>query len=83
MNNHEVNPPRLHHPRLRGSNQIQAVLPHPIQQNKVERKNVGGVVGFTRRMTIPIHHKPQFPILIPTNHVPIIVMDMKNYKNMN
>jgi hypothetical protein len=80
---HEVNPPRLHHPRLRGSNQIQMVVPHPIQQNKVEKKNVGGVMGFIIRTIIPIYHKPQLPTLIPTNHVPIIVMGTKNYKNRN
>jgi hypothetical protein len=34
------------------------VVPHPIQENKVEKKNVGGVVGFIRRNIIPIHHKP-------------------------
>jgi hypothetical protein len=41
------------------------VVPDPIQQNKVEKKNVGGVVGFTRRKTIPIHHKPQLPNMFP------------------
>jgi hypothetical protein len=34
------------------------VVSYPIQQNKVERKNVGGVVGLTRRRIVPIHHKP-------------------------
>jgi hypothetical protein len=49
------------------------VVPHLIQQNRVERKTVGGVVGLTRRKTIPIHHKPQLPTLIPTNHVRIVM----------
>jgi hypothetical protein len=43
-----------------------------IQQNKVEKKNVG-VVGFIRKTIVPIHHKPQLPTLIPTNHVPIVM----------
>jgi hypothetical protein len=29
------------------------------------------VVGFIRKKTIKIHHKPQPPTLIPTSHVPI------------
>jgi len=70
VNNHKVNPPNLHHPRPRGPNQIEMVIPHPIQWNKVEKTNVGSVVGLTRRM-VPIHHKPQLPTLTPTNHVPI------------
>jgi hypothetical protein len=49
------------------------VVPHPIQQNKVERINVGGVVGLTRRRIVPIHHKPQLPTLIPVSHVSIIM----------
>jgi hypothetical protein len=49
------------------------VVPHHIQQNKVEKKNVGNVVGLTRKMTIPIHHKPQLPTLILANHVPIVM----------
>jgi hypothetical protein len=39
----------------------------------VEKTNVGSVVAFTRRKIIPIHHKPQLPTLIPTNHVPIVM----------
>jgi hypothetical protein len=39
----------------------------------VERTNVGGVVGFIRRKIVLIHHKPQLPTLIPTNHVPIVM----------
>jgi hypothetical protein len=39
----------------------------------VERTSVRGVVGLTRRRTVPIHHKPQLPALIPANHVPIVV----------
>jgi hypothetical protein len=39
----------------------------------VEKKNVGGVVGLTRRRIVPIHHKPQLPTLIPPNHVPIVM----------
>jgi hypothetical protein len=62
----------LYHPRPRGPNQIQVVVPHPIQWNKVEKTSVGGVVGFTRRI-IPIHHMPQLSTLIPTNHVPIVI----------
>jgi hypothetical protein len=49
------------------------VVPHPIQQNKVERTNIKSVVGLTRRRIVPIHHKPQLPTLIPTNHVPIVM----------
>jgi len=37
----------------------------------VEKIIVGGVVGLTRRRTIPIHHRPQLPTLILTNHIPI------------
>jgi hypothetical protein len=48
------------------------VIPHFIQQNKVEKKNVG-VVSFTRKTIVQIHHKPQLPTLIPTNHVPIVM----------
>jgi hypothetical protein len=49
------------------------VVPHPISWNKVEKTNVGGVVDFIRRRTIPIHHKPQLPTLILASHVPIIM----------
>jgi len=37
----------------------------------MEKKNVGGVMGFTRRRIVPIHHMPQFPTLIQAIHVPI------------
>ncbi len=47
------------------------VVPHPIQHNKMEKTNVGGVVGFTRRRIVPIHHMPQLPTLIQASHVPI------------
>ncbi len=30
-------------------------------------------MGLTRKMTIPIHHKPQFPTLILASHVPIVM----------
>ncbi len=30
-------------------------------------------MGLTRKKIIPIHHMPQLPTLIPTNHVPIIM----------
>jgi hypothetical protein len=39
----------------------------------VEKKIVEGVVGFTRKMIIPIHHKPQLPTLILVRHVPIVM----------
>jgi hypothetical protein len=39
----------------------------------VERTNVGGVVGLTRKKIVPVHHKPQFPTLILANHVPIVM----------
>ncbi len=68
-----VNPPRLHLPRPRGPNQPQVVVPHPIQQNKVEKTNIGGVVGFTRRKIIPIHQNPQLPTLTLATHVPIVM----------
>jgi hypothetical protein len=38
----------------------------------VEKTSVEGVVGSTRRI-IPIHHMPQLPTLIPTNHGPIVM----------
>jgi hypothetical protein len=49
------------------------VSPYFIHQNKVERTNVRSVVGFKKRKTVPIHHKPQPPTLIPTNHVSIVM----------
>jgi hypothetical protein len=39
----------------------------------VERTNVGGVVGLTRKRIVPIFHKPQLPTLIPVIHVPIVM----------
>jgi hypothetical protein len=39
----------------------------------VEKINVGGVVGFTKRKIVPIHYKPQLPTLILANHVPIVM----------
>jgi hypothetical protein len=39
----------------------------------VEKTNVGGVVGLTKRRFVPIHHKPQLSTLIPLNHVTIIM----------
>ncbi len=50
------------------------VVPHFIQRNKVEKKNVG-VVGFIKKRIVPIHHKPQLPTLILASHV-LIVMHM-------
>jgi hypothetical protein len=44
VNNHKVNPPKLYHPKPRGANHIQMVVPHLIQWNKVEKTSVGGVV---------------------------------------
>jgi len=56
----------------------------------VERTNVGGVVGLTRKKIVPIHHKPQFPTLILVNIVmhmgmmPIIVSHFtQNYGKAN
>jgi hypothetical protein len=39
----------------------------------VEKTSVGGVVGLTKKRTVPIHHRPRLPTLIPTSHVPIIM----------
>ncbi len=39
----------------------------------MEKTNVGGVVGLTKRETVPIHHKPQLPTLIPPSDVPIVM----------
>jgi hypothetical protein len=49
------------------------VVPHPIQQNKVDKTSVGGVVGVIRRKIIPIQHMPQLPTLIHANHFPIVM----------
>jgi hypothetical protein len=49
------------------------VVPHFIQRNKVEKKSVRGVVGLTRKKIDPIHHMPQPPTMIPTNHVTIVM----------
>jgi hypothetical protein len=39
----------------------------------VEKRNVAGVVGLTRRNIIPIYHKLQLPTPILVNHVPIVM----------
>jgi hypothetical protein len=49
------------------------VVPHPIQQNKVEKINVGSVVGLTRKKIVLIHYRPQLLTLIPATHVAIIM----------
>jgi len=48
------------------------VIPHIIQQNKVKKTRVGGVVGLIRK-NVPIHQRSQLSTLIPTNHVPIVM----------
>jgi hypothetical protein len=47
------------------------VVPYPIQQNKVEKTSVKGVMGLTRKRIVPFHHMPQLQTFIPTNYVPI------------
>jgi hypothetical protein len=37
----------------------------------MEKTNVGGVMGFTRRKIVLIHHMPQLLTLIQAIHVPI------------
>jgi hypothetical protein len=47
------------------------VVPHPIQQNKVEKTSGGNVVGLIKRRIALIQHRPQLLTLIPTSHVSI------------
>jgi len=71
VNNHKVIPPRLYHPRPK------AVKPYSSggSTSYSTKQGVRGVVGLTRRKIDPIHHMPQPPTLIPTDHV-LIVMHM-------
>jgi hypothetical protein len=42
--------------------------------NKGTCQNVGSVMGFIEKKIALIHHKPLLLNLIPTNHVPIIIL---------
>ncbi len=54
------------------------MVPHPIQPNKGEKKNVGGDVDLIKKGTILIHCKPQLLALIRISRVPIAMHMCQN-----
>jgi hypothetical protein len=72
FNNHKANPIRPNPRNAKDLNKNQMVPQH-IQQNKVEKTNVEGVVGLIRKGSTLIHHRPQPPTLTPISLVPIVM----------